>query len=564
MEIGYNPHRVRELTRRTQASIDAIADIGSTDPAATDALRTLRLLRRNLEDHWMPLLGRLERSEAMVSWSTGILEPARAAGAALVTWLTHRDDPEHTSSDTLECGWTRYSTLSDAELLELLDLTATQVLSRNPLDHPPRALVTALSQELALRAGSDDAFAGALLAVAAVNPLVALATGDAPVPRAFVRDLLITMFRSVPWSGGTEADISPHAIATAMESLLDDPSACLDVLLDHHSLHVLARWPMLDGGIVQEFVITGLHDAVVADPQRLLDGHAVLADLVRLTNGPLDGGLQPGMARGVAVSMVGYVSTIAPAIRLEGSYPVMVVERAFEIELGTYDDLVDLFGALLRDAPAQAVLGGVLGAYAIKVVHDLGDRVVDHVGIERVARFADLLGDAARAEQAELLVTAAATEATRRRVVGAIGFGVGAVLSVSGVGSVTRGLATRAVGAAARPAVRVTPRALPDLSIPATTYDLITVACVRLVAADPSLRPPLGLGAITDAEWGRVEELLAAIADTDDPHERARRVIRLNRYAEDRLPALAGYLADIRSTPGMDELTEGRSVVPAD
>ncbi len=68
MDIGYDPRRVRDLSRRTADAIDGLRSIHSDDPAAAGALRTVKLTRRNLEDLWMPTLLQIVRSDAMESW----------------------------------------------------------------------------------------------------------------------------------------------------------------------------------------------------------------------------------------------------------------------------------------------------------------------------------------------------------------------------------------------------------------------------------------------------------------------------------------------------------------
>jgi hypothetical protein len=309
-----------------------------------------------------------------------------------------------------------------------------------------------------------------------------------------------------------------------------------------------------------------LYEAVRIDIDRLADGYGVLRELTRLANGPLDGGMQAGFARGVAIAMIGYIDTLAPAVRHEGSNPVLVIDQQYNIEvnLGTYDEVVDLFGAIMRDAPAQAALGTALGSYTHTVVDELGENITEHLGLDRVTRFADLLGDAARAEQAELVMAAAAEEAFRKQLGGAVRFGIDAGLTASGIGLIIRGLTSRATRIAVDWAAQVEPGDMPDLSIPSQTYDLITIASVALVSNNPSLRASLGLGKINDDSWHEVDEQLRAIQDSTDPRDRQRNMSILNRYIEDELPDLGGYVRDVRSVEGLDELTEGRNAAGDD
>jgi hypothetical protein len=351
-----------------------------------------------------------------------------------------------------------------------------------------------------------------------------------------------------------------------MSALLEDPGKCLDVLADAEALFALARWPLLDTTTLQEFTTAGLYEAVLIDVGRLGDGYEVLGELTRLTNGPLDGGMQVGLARGVAIAMTGYIDTLAPAIRHEGSNPVLVIDEEYnvEIELGTYDEVVDLFGAIMRDTPAQAALGTAFGSYTRTVVNELGENITRHLGLDRVTRFADLLGDAARAEQAEMVMAAAAQEAFRNQLGGAVRFGIDIGLTASGVGLIARGIASRATKIAVDWAAHVDPSEMPDLSIPTQTYDLITIAAIALVTDNPSLRASVGLGKIDDDSWDEVDEQLAAIENSANPRERQRNMSILNRYIEDELPDLGGYMREVRSIEGLDELTEDRNAVGQD
>ncbi len=68
MQFGYEPGRVHQLTQHTLEAIDTLDALSSSDPAAGEAMRTVRLTRSNLEEHWMPLLSDIGRSDTMVNW----------------------------------------------------------------------------------------------------------------------------------------------------------------------------------------------------------------------------------------------------------------------------------------------------------------------------------------------------------------------------------------------------------------------------------------------------------------------------------------------------------------
>ena len=559
MDTAYDARRVRSLAHRTAEAIDRLREIRSDDAAAAEAMRAVRLARRNLEDLWMPTLRQIERSDAMISWE-------RSELAALGVRQAERRSA--TASATV---WTSLSALSSDELighLEWMDRLAipdrsdegwqTRFLDRYGAD------LDVLAMELAARVVRDPAFAARLAAVASDHPLLGHLTRRAPFPVPF----LSAIVRSMMWPHGpaATADLDGFAssLSSVLASLVGDPGACLDLLMDPAVMFGLASWERLDGDVVTQFTISGLHTAVAVDSDRLDDGYHVIATLVELTNGPLDGGLQPGMALGMAVSLAGYIDTLAPAIRQEGTYPVIVIDDGLEVELGSYDDLVDLVGALLRHDEAQAAIGTVLGAYTTRIVTDLGADIGLGQGLEYVTRFTDLVADASRTEQAELVMEAAAEEARRRRFGGLIGFGVTATLTAGGAGSVTRALVSRAVALATDHIAPVSAASLPDARIPSVTYDLITVAALRVVAVDRVQRRRAGLDGVPRSAWTELDRRLAIIEAEDDLAERTRHVLRLDHWVESSVPLLAAYLGRIRSVPGMDELTEERKAVRTD
>lgn len=530
--LGYDLQRVRHLGLLTLAAIDDCARLRSTDPAAADALRAVRLARRNLEDLWMPAVRDIERSEAMVSWPA--LQP-----------------------------------LSDREVLDELTWMGAFLAAGQP---PGDGELEMLADEVRRRATADPAFADRLVQLARTVPLVGQLAELADFGGALTGRLLAAILH--PAEPGL-LGATPHhrrAIEALIADLLADPGACLDVLMVPGVLADLAARPDLDADtdldpdLVSAFVVAGLHGAVAADTSRLPDSYRVLGELIEMTNGPREHGLPPAIAFGVATSMVGYIDTLAPAIRQEGRSRVVVLDDAtgLDLDIGTYDDLLDLFGALLRDAEAQAALGTVLGGYTTAVIGSLGADVTRLPGIEHVARFADLLADATLTEQAELVLEAAAEEARLRMIGDAIGFGTTAALTLTGAASVTRVVASRAISLATDFSVRTPPAELPDARLPAGTYDLIVVSAVSVMVTDTAARRAAGLGSLARSDRAELARQVDGFTAESDPDERHRRARRLDHWIEANVPALAAHLHRVRSSPGMDELTESRSPATPD
>ena len=506
----------------------------------------------------MPTLREIERSEALVSWERTHLD-------------THGARRDGVGTAANSCVWTSLSPLSSDELLAHLhwlnrqatsdeagEGSMTRFLDRSGAD------LDVLAIELAARAARDPGFARRLAGVAGEHPLLGHLTLRAPFPVP----VLSAIARPLLWPPGPTSTSDLAGIGASLTAVLEalgaDPGACLDLLADPAVAYGIASWERLDSDVVASFVVSGLHTAVALDPDRLDDGYGVVRTLVELANGPLDDGVVPGAALGVAASMAGYVGSLAPAIRQEGTYPVVVIEDGLEVELGSYDDVVDLFGALLRHDRAQAALGTVLGAYTTTIVSDLGAEIGVRPGLEYVTRFTDLIADASRTEQAELVMEAAAEEARRRQFSSMIGFGINTALTVGGVGSMTRALVSRAVALATDHVAPVDSASLPDARIPSVTYDLITVAALQVVAGDRVTRTRAGLDEVPRSAWSELDRRLSVIEGEDDAAERTREVLRLDRWIETSVPLLAGHLARIRSVPGMDELTEQRAAVRTD
>lgn len=550
---------MHQLVRRTLEAIDQLDHVRSTDPAAADAVRTVRLTRANLEDHWMPALRDIERSAAMVRWRS-----IRLDSTGLRSLTGHVTPlPDHLASGTpavvLMSAQHRGALLAELDWLERRAWTS-DVAGSAPTDDE----LAEFGRRIAAWVRHDETFADRLVELSVSNMLVGRLLGEARFPSAFAAAVVRRMAAPNGPGSGVDHDRYAASLSVALSSLADDPTACLDLLLDEPTAYALASWRALDTAMLADVVVSGLYDAVVIDPERLDDGYGILQFLTRAANGPLDGGMSAGMALGISTSLAGYVETLAPAVRQEGSTPVIVRAVDPPLDLGSYDDLVDLFGSLLRVPEAQAALGTVLAAFTFETFERIGGDAVSRPDATYVAHFADLIGDASRTEQVELVMAAAAEEARRRRLGGLVGFGVNATLLVAGAGSVAHSLAGQAVRMATSWAARVEPEQLADSQIPAHTHDLVTVAAVAVVASDPSVRPAAGLEGVTPAQWSQARERLRSIQQHDDPRERMTAVGDLDHWIETSVPALAAYLLDIRSMPGMHELTEGRNAVAAD
>lgn len=377
---------------------------------------------------------------------------------------------------------------------------------------------------------------------------------------------LIALFARRPMTTGFDREVHAAVVAAQMRALLGDPAACLDVLADPYTLVLLATWGDLPDDLVERFVVAGLHDAVVADATRSADALRVLATLTRQVNDVADGALRPGLTRGVARALDMLAPRIAPALRREADgYPVIVFDGDGSmsdeaIELGAYDDLVDLVGALLRDEEAAAEVGRALGRYTVSAVGDAGADVATSVALGHVAEFTDLVTDAARAEQAELVAEAAARASWVETFGSSIRLATGVALTAAGVGAVSRLVTDRAMDAATGAITdRIDPDAIHGAAIDAAVHELIVTTVVRNAVTRHDVRAGLGLDDVTEPQWQMMRAHLAAIDAAPDASARTAAALRLEWWIDANVPALGGVLADVKAAPALHELTESRA-----
>ncbi len=565
MHTAYDPTRIRELSVRTVAAIDALSMISSSDPAAAEALRTVRLLRHNLEDLWMPLLRQIEASRAMISWTASaagsVMEFAEERRRLLGDWIHAHDDLTYAE---------QLRSMSDPELLHHLGSFDTDSL---PLDadyqldlHDERWLATfpTVAAEMARRVRDDARFAARLVGAADRNPVIGLAVGHADFPIDFTYDVATVMLHGRSWMDDLEARAGAAATNAALAELASSPTHALALLGDPTSLEALAAWHLLDPVIVADIVHCGLYEAVAADPSRLREGYGVLEGLTRLANGSLDDGFTPGVARGVANSMIGYVDTLGRGIGAEDGGDVRVTtidEHPFTIELGTYEEVRELFGAMARDLEAQAALGVVLGAYMNTVTERVGQEIGSRTGVEEVAQFADLIGDAVTAEQAEMVAVATAAATRWGILAGAIGFASSTAVSSLGAGPVVGLAVTRVIKMGTDNMSEPDPEIMPNGLLRHVAYDAILVATVSLARSDAATRPSHGMRdqhedlAVVDSYLSRLAEL-DADGDAGAYHDH---VSDMADYIAQRTPELDEFVNEVMTNAAVSELREDHS-----
>jgi hypothetical protein len=551
MDTGYDPERVHSLLRHTLESIDRLDALASPDPAAADAVRAVRLARANLEDLWMPALRDIERGAPMARWRRSRLG---SFGFRPLSDMA-RSMPAH-----LRPGSPTAATIQPRrrdELLGRLDwLERKSVNGDTGTGAPTEQELADLAEDVSFWVRRDDGFASEIVGRATSNMTVARLLGTGRFPSTFGGEIVRRMALPNGPDNGVDRDRYATSLGIALDSLVDEPDACLDLLLDRHTTHALATWVHLDPVPLASFVTSGLLTAVQRDAERLVHGYEVVRFLTALTNGPLDGGMSAGMAVGVASALPAYLDTLAPAIHGEGDAPVTVRRVHPEVELGTYDDVVDLVGSLVRVPEAAGQLGRVFAAYTSAVFERLGGTAPSRSEVGQVVEFADLLRDARRNERGELLLAAAADEARHRQLGSLVDSAANLLLLAGGVGATARAAVNLAFDTAAAQLAPARADEIPRARDVLGPFDLITVAAITAVATDPAARSAAGLGSVTPQEWVEIKRRLDDIDRANGARSRTDAAQGLYDWIDDEAPALSAYLFELHKAPGLHDLRE--------
>ncbi len=553
MDTGYDPDRVHSLLRRTLESIDALDALASADPVAGDALRSVRLTRANLEDHWMPALRDIERSAPMVRWRRSQLgtfglrslsdlaeslpDHLRPGGSGTITIPAHRRD----------------DLLGRLDLLDRKAIAADDGQERKAMNGPkwPGAPTTHdiadLADDVAYWVRRDDAFATELVELSTSNLTVAMLLGAASFPSAFGARVVQRMAAPNGPDTGVDRHHYAESLSVALDSLIDDPDACLDLLLDGPTIYALAAWDELDPTRLSNFVASGLMDSVLADATRVADGFEVVRTLTLASNGPLDDGMSAGMARGVALSMPVYFPRLSGGVFQTGGEPVRITD--YGLTLGTYDEIANLFGSVMRDDDAAGALGVALGAFTDQQLTREGLDLTTNGALTDVIHLSLLLDHGARSEQAQLIVEASAERARRDGLAGLLGTGASLALTAAGVGAAWRGAAALAIRTVTDAIDEVEPEQLAGASIASRQYQQIWMSAMANALDRPETLRAANRDPAIGAQVAEFRRRLDEIEACDDPLLRSELVIDLRSAAEGTV--VDEYMDDVTASQGL-------------
>ncbi len=503
--VGYRPDRIQSLDWQTRRAIDDLRRLHSGDPAAAAAIGSITAAIRLLEDHWMPLLAAIRTSQAMIDWRR----------AALGGTVATSDDELLAALFALNQGWS----------------IGSRWFGDPDLGHDDPEALTSLTRELEARVQSDPAFAELLIDTAGDldTLLLVLSRGTFPI------HLLVEAVRIVidrPGGAGPEHLRRALLIDGLLVRVAETPQAALDLLGD---AEITARVVAFDRGVdlwsdrpVTPGVTSLLHAAMVeapeAEPARRSEGFQVFSWFIDEANElPVDrDGFSPGVAGGLAASMLHYVPTFLHSISGDESTGALAdstihadrTGNGQDDALSSYEEMTDFFGALLADAGAVAHLGVVLAAVADDVAYE-------RTTLSEAAHFAGLLRDATLNEGLETAIAAAARSAQRGQIIDALAAVAKAATGVGGAAKATFDATTKFV-------THVTNAAdggngddgTAPLDPGSLTRHLVQMSTIRRLAVDSLHRRDLGITSSQEA-WSdvamRLDELDHAAARSASP-----------------------------------------------
>jgi hypothetical protein len=490
----------------------------------------------------MPALREIERSAPMVRWrrsrfGTFGFRPLSELGASLPDHLrpggpTATTIPHERREELL--GWLRW-----------LDRTATNgdAAPGAPTDRE----LADLASNLVYWVRRDDAFATELVELSTSNMIVGKLLGAASFPSAFGSRIVQRMATPNGPDTGVDHDRYAASLSVALDSLVDDPEACLQLLLDRSTIHALATWDELDPTSLSNFVASGLMDSMLADATRAVEGFEVVRVLTLATNGPLDGGMSAGMARGVALSMPVYFPQLSAGIFQTGGEPVRISE--YGLTLGTYDEIANLFGSVMRDDDAAGALGVALGAFTDQQLTRDGEDLTANGSLTDVVHLSLLLDDGARSEQAQLIVEATAEQARRNGLADLLGTGAGIALTATGMGAAWRAAAALAIRTVTDATEDIGAEELAGASIASRQYQQIWMSAMANALARPETVRAAQLDPAVGAQVAEFRERLDEIEACDDPLLRSELLIDLRSAAEGTV--VDEYLDDVTTSQGL-------------
>ena len=511
--VGFQPERIRSLMAHTSTAIVGLASIDGSDPACATLHHLIRLTRRNLEEHWMPLLCDIVSNDAMTTWTpASALQGLRDEWTSTAAWLTIQQNETSAWSDRR---------LIDAVIAhDIAWPSAADGAFVDPTERHDDLFVDAM-REIARRAALDPRFAELLLRDAGHTSTLGLMVTRAPFGPSFSAAVGERLLGPQATSGLLPDERMRHAVVTGevLEHLSRWPALALEMLGDPNVRAGLVWQADLAVDSVREFVASGLHLAVLSDHDELQRSLDALAGFVPLAH---EAPFSPGLAQGIASAVGTHMSHLGPLLDADTDAFLDVDGRGTMDADGrqiTSADLASLYGRVVHDPDAQVLLTVGL-TDQLEALLDAVPAAVDKASTSAspppmgdvirariepaVKAITFVFGTAAAVEQDRIDALHAERQRARRE---AVGVGMTLIGMAPGGKPVTRVLSTaRRLLPPAQP-----PDAVADGDVLVDLDGVVAREALRLVVSDPDLRASAGLDVVEESTWNRL------VTAADDP-----------------------------------------------
>lgn len=602
----YDPLRIIALRQRTVDAIDELARLHSSDPIAAPALQAIGLMRLNLEGSWLGLIEQIYRSPAMVDWreldqldgpadalgrlvddfgaraierrrraSTSSAMPAIPGRLRTAIWRSALRTLEDALSGTgsLAPALRRIEILATSttapdgavlDLQDLVDLLASLhwALANGQVVIGDADAVDDVLAGLVARAITSDADLDILGRGVVVDPGlgVLVARYHERFPPTTPRQLAATIISSTETVGYEPALAASLAALLAVVARTGDDATRL--LAQPEILRRLVSDPSIDAGAVEMLLASAIGGGLdtrgghVAAPSAASLG--VLADLIAIAD---DHRLSAGARRGTARGLGPVLGLLG--VHLDRRRTVSVVVGADTVRLGEYAALADLMSQVLDDAPAQMVLGTMIGAYRMDQLSHVQAALARADGSDSgaatrmigaaladVTRVLELVGAAQRRHVDTELLDFAMSKRQVQQVLTALG--IAAALLTGPAGPFVLRASHLISLSAAEIVTALTPDGTERIGegLQATAAVHFTAAAVSMVVGPGPLRRAIGLDHLSDDVVDRLRHHLDVLED--DPSDVDALAAIESIMATD--PVLDTYLETVRAISGEDAL----------
>jgi hypothetical protein len=263
------------------------------------------------------------------------------------------------------------------------------------------------------------------------------------------------------------------------------------------------------------------------------------------------------MAVGIARALPVYLDTWAPAVSQKGpgDHVAVTDERHhLSVDFGTYDDLVGLFGALLRHRDARTTVGSVTANWAETALRAAPSSALFELQVTRVSDFTAMILDAGEAEQAQMDARQATDDQRARDTGEAMALGVDLLLGARGVSRVTRTLLSAMTRAGVDWGSQQDLGTARITGLGGEIHRRMTVTAVSIGVADPGF---FDTGhdseVLGDDERDRIEARLTEIREAPDAQQRNDAIAAMISNLED-TPALVRAVQSITDNPAAFDL----------